>query len=315
MVKVTSAASSDTFPDVLVQRLTVLTGGLLKKGFVLPTKYFAGHVDSSEGRAEAQKVEFVQLKKGEQWLIHAVCGPMDRQRGLKRTKMVDDLITAALAAAEEASSEAVDEAAVAVAPPPKDPMADFSYGDDGSPPRGAGDSDETPKKQTRRRSANMAVRVEMPDKCREKYPKSTGVRQVVCYVEDSTRRGARKVWMSVDDVPWLVRLLHDQFCLGGVSLLPEQCGGDDAQTPAMAGGEESAAAELAISWDFAASAWVAAGRQLKPEEVWTQLRGALLQVRPGVDAAAWEALSYAEKKELAYKSLRHWLESDDGEAE
>ena len=118
MVKVTSAASKDTFPDVLVQRQTVLTGGLLKKAIVLPTKYFAGHVASSEGRAEAQKVEFVQLKKGEQWLIHAVCGPMDRQRGLKRTKMVDDLITSALAAAEETSSEAVDEAAVAVAPPP-----------------------------------------------------------------------------------------------------------------------------------------------------------------------------------------------------
>ena len=92
--------------------------------------------------------------------------------------------------------------------------------------------------------------------------------------------------------------MHDQWILGGVSLLPEQCGGDDAQTPAMAGGEESAAAEHAISWDVAASAWVAAGRQLKPEEVWTQLRGALLQVRPGVDAAAWEAVSYAEKKEL-----------------
>ena len=65
-----------TFPDVMVQRQTVLTGGFLEQAIVLPTKYFAGHV------------EFVQLKKGKQWLIHAVCGPMDRQRGLKRTKWI-----------------------------------------------------------------------------------------------------------------------------------------------------------------------------------------------------------------------------------
>ena len=71
----------DTFPDVEVQRQTVLTGGLLKK-------------------FPPEKTEFVRLKKDDKWLIHAVCGRMNRQCGLRRTKMVDDLITAALAAAE-----------------------------------------------------------------------------------------------------------------------------------------------------------------------------------------------------------------------
>ena len=75
------AVVKDTFPDVEVQRQTVLTGGLLKK-------------------FPPEKTEFVRLKKDEKWLIHAVCGPMNRQCGLRRTKMVDDLITAALAAAE-----------------------------------------------------------------------------------------------------------------------------------------------------------------------------------------------------------------------
>ena len=118
----------DTFPDVEVQRQTVLTGGLLKK-------------------FPPEKTEFVRLKKGEKWLIHAVCGPMNRQCGLRRTKMVDDLITAALAAAD--GDEAADEAAVAIddAPRPHDPMVDFSYGDDDSPPQEAGDPDETPKKK------------------------------------------------------------------------------------------------------------------------------------------------------------------------
>ena len=111
--------------------------------------------------------------------------------------------------------------------------------------------------------------------------------------------------------------MHDQFCLGGVSLLPEQCSDDsqtsamaggsaDSQTSAMAEGEGSAAAELEISWDFVASAWVAAGRQLKPEEVSLGEAAAL-----GVDEAAWRDLGYAGKKELAYKVVRHWLEGWD----
>ena len=73
----------------------------------------------------------------------------------------------------------------------------------------------------------------------------------------------------------------------------------------MAGGEESPAAELVISWDFVASAWVAAGRQLKPDEVPPREAAAL-----GVDEAAWRDLSYAGKKDLAYKSLRQWLEGN-----
>ena len=124
---------------------------------------------------------------------------MDRQRGLRRTNMVDDLITAALAVAY--GDEVVDEATVAIddAPRPHDPMVDFSDGDDDSPPQEAGDSDNTSKKKKKktppRRSANMAVTVEMPDQCREKYPKSTGARQVACYVEAAVWRGKKKVWI------------------------------------------------------------------------------------------------------------------------
>ena len=65
----------DTFPDVEVQRQTVLTGGLLNNSIVLPTKFFGVK-------------EFVHLKNGEKWFIHAVCAPMDRQRGLGRTRMI-----------------------------------------------------------------------------------------------------------------------------------------------------------------------------------------------------------------------------------
>ena len=78
--------------------------------------------------------------------------------------------------------------------PPHDPMVDFAFGDDDSPPQEAGDTDKTPKKKTQKRPRirDLVVTVEMPDKCREKYPKSTGVRQVACYVEASEWRGKKK---------------------------------------------------------------------------------------------------------------------------
>ena len=100
--------------------------------------------------------------------------------------------------------------------------------------------------------------------------------------------------MSVDHVLWLLGLLDDQYSLGGVSLLAEHCLDDDAETPAMAWGEESATAESAASWDFVASAWVAAGEQLKFEKVSAREAAAL-----AVDKAAW-LVPHAEKEnELA----------------
>ena len=94
-------------------------------------------------RTHSGDVECVHLKKGEQWLVHAVCEPLSRQRGLARTKMVDDLITAAIVAADGPTSAAVDEPARDVTPQPRDVMQDLSYGEGGSQPHGAGDSCET----------------------------------------------------------------------------------------------------------------------------------------------------------------------------
>ena len=85
---------------------------------------------------------------------------------------------------------------------------------------------------------------------------------------------------------------------------PEQCS-NESQTPAMAGGEESAAAELDMSWAFVASAWAAAGRPLKFDAVSPRDAGAL-----GVDEAAWRDLSYAGKRGFAYECLHRWLEGN-----
>ena len=70
--------------------------------------------------------ELVPLKKGEPCIAQAACGPLSRQRGLARTKSVEDLITAAFVAADDRTSEDVDKLARVVAFQPRDPMPDFS---------------------------------------------------------------------------------------------------------------------------------------------------------------------------------------------
>ena len=77
------------FTDVEVQRKTALTGGRLTKPIHLPTKLF---------RVGADEMEFVQLRKGQDWLSSSACGPASRQHGLKRTRMAVDLMAAATAA-------------------------------------------------------------------------------------------------------------------------------------------------------------------------------------------------------------------------
>ena len=140
MVNVIPAVDKATLQKVNVRRQTALSGGLLKKTRVLPTNRLrTGHGD----------VEFVQLQKGEQWLVHAECGPLSRQRGLARTKMVDDLIIAAIVAADGPTSAAVDEPARDATPQPRDLMSDLSCGEGESQSHRAGDSCDTPKKQPR----------------------------------------------------------------------------------------------------------------------------------------------------------------------
>ena len=83
---------------------------------------------------------------------------------------------------------------VAEAPAPDDPC-------DPMAPAFAGRDPSTPRKKARVRQC--PVTLTMPAKCKEKHPSCDATRQVTCYVQH-----ARQVWMSVEDVPWLVRFVR-----------------------------------------------------------------------------------------------------------
>ena len=90
------------FPRRASSRPNCIDGGLLKthNSILLPTNVF------QTGDPPVER-EFVRLRKGERWLVHAVCGPMRRQCGLSRTSMVESLITAAVAAFNDQAVEAL----------------------------------------------------------------------------------------------------------------------------------------------------------------------------------------------------------------
>jgi hypothetical protein len=281
------------FRDVKVGPMTTITGGMLSQPMHLTTTPF--HAGAGDG-------DFVLLKKGDRWLSSSACGPTNRQQGLQRTRMLETLITTAQAAvAAAAEAPELDGPPAGADPPAHDPMAAFEYEDEDTPPPAlAGpDGPDTPPKKARRQKVvrrNAMVNLTMPAQCKEMHPDCDGTRKVTCYVKDS-----RHVYMSVDDVPWLVRYVHEQYVLGGIPLVEHprsRVKEDDASAPAFAG--QGGAAP--ISWDFTTDAWVARGRRLKAVDFSAGEAEGL-----GVDKAAWLLFGYPQKKAFAYKCMQHWL--------
>ena len=62
------------------------------------------------------------------------------------------------------------------------------------------------------------------------------------------------------------------------------------------------AAKLTVRWGFIVSAWVAEGKQLKPDDVSAEDAAAI-----GVGADAWSTHTYEGKKDVAYKVVLRWL--------
>jgi hypothetical protein len=157
------------------------------------------------------------------------------------------------------------------------------------------------------------VHIEMPAVAKEIEPYSTETRQVICYVQSTAHK---QVWISLADVPWLVRVLHDQAKLGGVSLIPNDPSvqspkktrkprkGSTGEGNAVQTGEGDEV-QPDVKWNFELSAWVVGGEGgeiFKPDEI-SAYQAAIV----GVDEHEWSKLDYKNKKEVAYKLGLHSL--------
>ena len=231
---------------------------------------------------------------------------MNRQAGLQRTKMVEDLAHAACTKAH-ACLVTPTPAAIAACDRVHDPARDFSLDDDDEDiapaMAGSAEKEKTPKKRKRDYAKDVVAIVDMPARALEMYPDCKETRKATCLVENSARK---QVWISLEDVPWLVRGLHDQATLGGVPMLedPDTCDrGElskrgDSPTPAVAGHGAR------VSWDFFTSSWMALGRRLKPADVTPEELAESGAKLP----REWVDCTWAEKKDIAYTVMERWVE-------
>ena len=136
-------------------------------------------------------IEFVQVHKGEQWLVQAATRPMCRQAGLQRAKMVEDLVDAACTKAH-ACLVTPTPAAIAACDRVHDPARDFSLDDDDEDiapaMAGSAEKEKTPKKRKRDYAKDVVVIVDMPARALGMYPDCKETRKVMCLVENSARK-------------------------------------------------------------------------------------------------------------------------------
>ena len=87
----------------------------------------------------------------------------------------------------------------------------------------------------------------MPEVAKELNPHSTETREVTCYVQSTWHK---QVFISLEDVPWLVRMLHDQAKLGGVPLIhTDPSDGGEEKTPKKAKRSSSSAGDAGRTGD------------------------------------------------------------------
>ena len=281
-------------------QVTTLKGGLLRKPAVLTTLKLP---------VMGNDIEFVQVHKGEQWLVQAATGPMGRQAGLQRTKMVEDLAHAACTKAHAClvSPNPITPAAIAACGRVHDPARDFSLDDDDEDiapaMAGSAEKERTPKKRKRDYAKDVVVIVDMPAQALEMYPECKDTRKVTCLVENSSRK---QVWISLEDVSWLVRVLHGQATLGGVPLMEDPDPRDRGELPTLGDSPPSTTKGSCakVRWDFFTNSWTALGRRLKPADVTPQeLAESDLKL-----PRDWEDLSWADKKDISFTVMERWVE-------
>jgi hypothetical protein len=286
-------AREPKFDAVMVEKLTTIKGGLLKKPMSI--RAMTVHVDGSS-------MEFAHLTTKQDWLCKAVTGECVSRRPLGRVKLLKTL-TRKLFEVTTGTSVEVD----GEAPAKDDPMDSLGWNEDSDDSMVMEDrSVVTDNKKGKKRSPrttqrkNCVIRLDMPERCPEKYPGSDTRREIRCFVKSK-----REIWLGIEDVPWAVQYMHDQYRLGGI---PVDASSSSSSTPTCNAADDSPGESANLHWDFASSAWVATvekdgtikRRSLKPDEV------QLDEASTVVDVSSLQGLQYKELKNIAAQILLKW---------
>jgi hypothetical protein len=174
-----------------------------------------------EGSDKKQHI-FVKMAVSESWLTSACCGTRDdsRSAAFGRTSLLEQLRTC-IGRKADGVDDLGDDTAVAAADDEYDPMDEIG----GAPVKGPATIQlETDKRGRtryyRNRATNCIVTVNVASRCPEVDPNCTQMRPVKLFIVDR-----KTVWLSIDDVAWAIRYLHEQVHLKGVPVVADNDAG------------------------------------------------------------------------------------------
>ena len=162
-----------------------------------------------EGSDEKQHI-FVGMGKNKRWLLASKCGPNCGRRGsaFPRSSLVDTLRDCMIRKAN-GIDDIGEDAAVAAVDDDCDPVDEIGSAPKRGPNAIGLDTDRQGRaRYSWNRLTNCIATVNVASRCPEIDPTCTQMRPVKLYINDR-----RTVWLSIDDVPWAIRYLHDQVHL------------------------------------------------------------------------------------------------------
>ena len=201
---------------ISVGTAVVVSGGYQNKTYALDTE----NVDTSKGQQQ-----FVPVKYGMCWLLHACKGSGYRNGDLKRSTIIDDLkIKAANALTEQ-----------------DDPMMQIECRTlKGTPSK-------KPTKSLSKRREECIVSVEADLRPKAAAPNDTRVKRVRVFVNPKNNKN-QAICIHKDDLPWLVTHIADEVAFGGVILEP---GEPDSEVVKP----NSSVPGLRVEWCFQDNVW------------------------------------------------------------
>ena len=210
---------------IKLSRPLVIAGGYARKTHKLETR----DVATPDGTSS-----FVKVDKRQCWMYKTSVGMSAKPSALYRTNLLDTMKKALVAARKRHDA---------------DPMTAAVSADDSDPMSALAELKpeyETPKTKRRsytsKRGKNLITEITMPELEPTAHPGDDTTR-VVRLLALSTN----SLWISVDDLEWLVRWLADEYKTGGIA---DPAVAEDKLTP------NCSVPGVHIRWDFA-GAWEA----------------------------------------------------------
>ena len=263
-----SKAKAKIFHAVAMSRSFTISGGFApNKHFVPETRDFTfTHGDGAAGAGAATRRECVRVGHREGWLCELTTGSAVYHRPLARVRILRELSELVALSGEPQDSQ----------------MAALAFDDEEA------DCVETPTKAPRPRRVRKqkATAVAVADICKRvevRERPDPGSRRVHVHVALDKQR---RLWVHVDDLPWLVNYIREEKESGGLDPV------DEAQPEHTA---------PRIYWNFRDCNWIARAQAVNGQWLQTTRGVKGKQKRTGLD--------FPEAKQAAYFELEEWLAS------